>query len=90
VSKWPRLSAVELLERGTGFLDSRHFQELGYSERATESIRRNTRVVRFPDFGKDLVPVEDYLAYVAGHTYCDRCGDRVRPSRNRARIGERP
>lgn len=76
-----RRSAAELLEQGTGLLDSTHLHELGLSQRAVEAIWRNVPVVGLPGFGRPLVPVESYLALITESTYCDRCGDRVRPSR---------
>ena len=75
-----RRSAVELLAQQTGLLDSTHLRELGLSQRATEAVWRNEPVVQLPDFGRPLVPVEAYLALIAGHTYCDQCADRVRLS----------
>jgi hypothetical protein len=81
-----RPSAVELLAQGTGLLDSGHLRELGLSERAIEAVWRDTVVVVLPSFGRPLVPVEAYVALIAGNTYCDRCGNRVRPSRQ----GKRP
>jgi hypothetical protein len=80
-----RRSAVELLAQGTGLLDSTHLHELGLSERAIQAVWKNTTVVELPDFVRPLVPVEAYLALIAGHTYCDRCADRVRPGRTQRR-----
>lgn len=82
----PRPSAAELLAQGTGLLDSGHLRELGLSERAIEAVWRDAVVVDLPSFGRPLVPVEAYLALIAGNTYCDRCGDRVRSSHR----GRRP
>jgi hypothetical protein len=80
-----RSSAAELLARGIGFLDSGHFRELGLSERAIEAVWRDCPTVRLPSFDRPLVPVEAYLAFIADHTYCDRCADKVHPSRGRRR-----
>jgi hypothetical protein len=74
-----RRSAIELLEQGTGLLDSTHLRELGLSQRAIEAVWRNVPVVELPDFGRPLVQVEAYVALVSRNTFCDRCGDRVRP-----------
>lgn len=85
-----RRSAVELIEQGTGLLDSTHLRELGLSERAVEAVWKNTPVVEIPGFARPLVPVEAYLALIAGHTYCDRCGDRVRPGRTQRHTSQAP
>jgi hypothetical protein len=85
-----RRPVAELIAQGTGLLDSTHLTELGLSERAITALWREVPVVRLPDFIRPLVPVEAYLAHIAGHIYCDRCAERVRPGRSRARIGDRP
>jgi hypothetical protein len=76
-----RPSAVELLAQCTGFLDSGHLRELGLSERAIQAVWRDCPVVYLPGFGRPLIPVEAFVTFIAGNTYCDRCGDRVRPPR---------
>ena len=80
-----RLSAAELLAQGTGFLDSGHLQELGFSEKAIKAVWRDAPAVRLPTFTRPLVKVEAFQALIAGSTYCDRCADRVRPTRRRRR-----
>ncbi|HET9288098.1 MAG TPA: hypothetical protein VFO26_11110 [Gaiella sp.] len=80
----PRPTAAELLAQGT-LLDSGHFRELGLSERATQAVWRAVSVVYLPGFNRPLVPVEAYLALIAGNTYCDRCGDKVQPTRGGTR-----
>jgi hypothetical protein len=76
-----RRPAAELLAQRVGVLDSTHLAELGYSRRAMEALWRDIPLLDVPSFGRPLIPVEAYLAFLAGNTYCDRCGDRVRPSR---------
>jgi hypothetical protein len=76
-----RRAASELLEQGTGVLDSTHLAELGWSQRGIEALWRDLPVIDVPGFSRPLVRVEAYLAFLEENTYCDRCADRVRPSR---------
>jgi hypothetical protein len=76
-----RRSAVELLEQGVGVLDSTHLAELGWSQRGVEALWRNCPVIELDDFARPLLRVEAYVAFLKGHSYCDQCGDRVRPGR---------
>jgi hypothetical protein len=84
-----RRSAVELLDQGTGVLDSTHLHELGWSRRGIEALWRICPVVMLDDFARPLVCVEAYLAVLAGATYCDACANRVRPSGRRAAVRPR-
>jgi hypothetical protein len=43
-------------------------------------VFRECPVVVLPGYSRPLVRVRDYLALLDGSTYCDRCGDRVRPT----------
>ena len=82
-----RPSAAELLEQGVGVLDSTHLVELGWSQRGIEALWRDCPVLQLPGFARPLIRVEAYLAFLDGNTYCDRCGDRVRPSRRNRDTG---
>jgi hypothetical protein len=75
-----RPSAAELLKTPGALLTRSHFRELGLERRAIDSVFRNCRVVALPGYSRPMIPVEDYLALLEGSTYCDRCGDRVRPT----------
>jgi hypothetical protein len=55
-------------------------RELGLERRAIDAVFRECPVVQLPGYSRPLVRVADYLALLDGHTYCDRCGDRVRPT----------
>lgn len=74
-----RPSASELLQTPGALLQRKHFRELGLERRAIDAIYRHCRVVYMPDYSHGMVRVEDYLAFLAGHTFCDGCGDRVVP-----------
>jgi hypothetical protein len=47
--------------------------------RAVDAVFRECPVIVLPGYRRPLVRVRDYLALLEGATYCDRCGDRVRP-----------
>jgi hypothetical protein len=55
-------------------------RELGLERRAIDAVYRNCPVVVLDGYSRPLVRVEAFLAYLDGATYCDRCGDRVRPT----------
>jgi hypothetical protein len=61
-------------------LNRSDLRELGLERRAIDSVFRNCPVVVLPDYRRPMVKVEAYLALLDGSTYCDRCGDRVRPT----------
>ena len=71
-----RPSPIDLLERPDGFLTRTDLAELGLPRGAVDAIFKALPVVAFPGTRRPLIRVEDYLAFVAEHTYRD---DRVRP-----------
>jgi hypothetical protein len=71
-----RPSAEKLLERQDGFLTRSDLAELGLPRGAVDAIFKALPVIAFPGTRRPLIRVEDYLAFVAEHTYRD---DRVRP-----------
>jgi hypothetical protein len=74
-----RPSAVELLETPGALLMRSDLRELGLERRAIDAVFRECPVIELPGYSRPMVRREDYLALLAGHSYCDRCGDRVRP-----------
>jgi hypothetical protein len=76
-----RPTAEELLERPHAMLTRSHLRELGLERRAIDAVFRECPVHQLPGYTRPLVMVADYLALLEGSTYCDRCGDRVRPGR---------
>jgi hypothetical protein len=72
-----RPSAKELLAKPEGFLTRTDLAELGLPRGAVDAIFKALPVVAFPGTRRPLIRVEDYLAFVAEHTYRD---DRVRPT----------
>jgi hypothetical protein len=71
-----RPSAIELLAKPDGFLTRTDLTELGLPRGAVDAIFRALPVIAVPGYRRPLIRVEDYLAYIAEHTYRD---DRVRP-----------
>jgi len=76
-----RPSASELLATPGALLTRSHFRELGLERRAIDAVFRECTIVLLPGYSRPMVRREDYLALLDGSTYCDRCGDRVRPGR---------
>jgi hypothetical protein len=76
-----RPTAAELLRTEGALLTRSHLRELGLERRAVDAVFRECPVVQLPGYSRPLVRVSDYLALIEGSTYCDRCGDRVRPTR---------
>jgi hypothetical protein len=75
-----RPSAVETARDAGGELLTRSaLRELGLERRAIDAVFRECPVIVLPGYTRPMVRVTDYLALLAGSTYCDRCGDRVRP-----------
>src|SRR5215207_4693757 len=69
-------AAAELLETPGALLSRTHLRELGLERRAVDAVFRALPVVALPGYSRPLVRAEDYLAFLAEHTYR---GDRVRP-----------
>jgi hypothetical protein len=75
-----RPTAAELLETPGALLTRTDLRELGLERRAVDAVFRECPVVVLPGYRRPMVRVEAYLALLEGSTYCDRCGDRVRPT----------
>jgi hypothetical protein len=52
-------------------------RELGLQRGAVDAVFRALPVVALPGYSRPMVRAEDYLAFVAEHTYRD---DRIRPT----------
>jgi hypothetical protein len=76
-----RPSAAERLRTPEGLLTRSDLRELGLERRAVDAVFRECPVIVLPGYTRPLVRVSDYLALLEGSTYCDRCGNRVRPAR---------
>jgi hypothetical protein len=74
-----RPSAADRLATPGALLTRTDLRELGLERRAVDAVFRECPVVLLPGYTRPLVRVADYLALLDGSTYCDRCGDRVRP-----------
>jgi hypothetical protein len=87
-----RPSAAELLATPGAVLTRSDLRELGLERRAVDAVFRECPVIELPGYSRPLVRVEAYLALLEGSTYCDRCGDRVRPGvrHNAPALKERP
>jgi hypothetical protein len=72
-----RPSAVDLLERPGALLTRSDLRELGLQRGAVDAVFRALPVVVLPGYSRPMVRAEDYLEFVAEHTYRD---DRVRPT----------
>jgi hypothetical protein len=75
-----RPSAAELLQTPGALLTRTDLRELGLERRAVDAVFRHCPVIVLPDYTRPMIHTEAYLAFLDGHTYCDRCGDRVRPA----------
>ena len=73
-------TAADLVRQGTGFLTRTHLRELGLERRAIDAAFRECPAIVLPGYSRPMIQVEAFLALVEGATYCDRCGDRVRPT----------
>jgi hypothetical protein len=75
-----RPPAVERLKTPGALLTRTDLRELGLERRAVDAVFRECPVVVLPGYKRPMVKVADYLKLLEGSTYCDRCGDRVRPT----------
>jgi hypothetical protein len=75
----PRPPAAQLLRTPGALLTRSDLRELGLERRAVDAVFHECPVIVLPGYSRPMVRVEAYLALLDGHTYCDRCGDRVRP-----------
>jgi hypothetical protein len=74
-----RPSAATLLETPGALLTRTDLRELGLGRNAIDAIFRALPVVAIPGYRRVMVRREDYLAFIAEHTYDD---DRVRPTQS--------
>jgi hypothetical protein len=76
-----RPTAAQLLDTPGALLSRTDLRQLGLDRRAVDAVFRNCPVILLPGYNRPLVRAEAYKALLEGATYCDRCGDRVRPPR---------
>jgi hypothetical protein len=76
-----RPTAADLLRTPGALLTRGDLRDLGLERRAIDAVFRECPVIQLPNYSRPLVRVEAFLALLQGSTYCDRCGDRVRPRR---------
>lgn len=76
-----RPSAATLLETPGALLTRTDLRDLGLERRAVDSVFRECPIIVLPGYSRPMVRREAFLALLDGSTYCDRCGDRVRPVR---------
>jgi hypothetical protein len=75
-----RPTASELLRTPGALLSRSDLRALGLERRAVDVVFRECPVIQLPGYSRPLIRAEAYLAFLEGRTYCDRCGDRVRPT----------
>jgi hypothetical protein len=71
--------AAERLSTAEAFLSRTDLRDLGLERRAVDAVFRACPVIQLPGYSRPLIRVADYLALLDGATYCDRCGNKVRP-----------
>jgi len=74
-----RPSAAERVCDPEAVLTRSDLRDLGWERRGIDAIFRECLVILLPGYSRPVIRVADYLALLEGHSYCDRCGDRVRP-----------
>ena len=74
-----RPSAAERLHVPEALFSRSDLRELGLERRAVDVVFRECPVIELPGYSRPLIRVRDYLALLDGATYCDRCGNAVRP-----------
>jgi hypothetical protein len=74
-----RPSVPERLRVPEALLSRSDLRELGLERRAVDAVFRECPIIQLPGYSRPLVRVSDYLALLDGATYCDRCGNKVRP-----------
>jgi len=71
-------TSAQLLLTPGALLTRSHLRELGLERRAIDAVFRALPVVELPGYSRPMVRADQYLEFVARHTYAD---DRVRPCR---------
>jgi hypothetical protein len=79
-AKSRRPSPAELLATPGAHMHRTDFRNLGFERRAIDVIFRECPNVKLPGYSRPYVVSDDVRALLDGCTYCDRCGDRVRPT----------
>lgn len=74
-----RPSAAERVHNPDAVLSRTDLRDLGWERRGIDTIFRECPVIALPGYRRPVIRTRDYLALLEGSTYCDRCGDRVRP-----------
>jgi hypothetical protein len=64
-----RPSAPQRLDTPGGVLTRSDLRELGWERRAIDAIFRGCNVVFLPGYSRGVVLVEEYLKFIAQHTY---------------------
>jgi hypothetical protein len=76
-----RPSAAERVRVPEAYLTRSDLRELGWERRAIDVIFANCPLVSLPGYSRPTILVADYVRFLEQHTYHDRVGDRVRPTR---------
>jgi hypothetical protein len=74
-----RPSASQLLQTPGALLTRSDLRALGLERRAVDAVFRKCPNIVLDGYSRPMVRVEAYQAFLEDSTYCDRCGDRVRP-----------
>jgi hypothetical protein len=74
-----RPPASELLKTPGALLLRTDLRDLGLPKKMVDAVFRECPVIIVPGYSRPAIRREAYLALLEGSTYCDRCGDRVRP-----------
>jgi hypothetical protein len=72
-----RTTAQERLSTPDAVLTRSDLRELGWERRAIDAIWRACPIIFVPGYSRGVLRVDEYLAFVATHTYGR---DRVRPT----------
>jgi hypothetical protein len=75
-----RPHAAQLLKTPGALLTRSDLRELGLERRAVDAVFRACPIVVLPGYKRPMIRAADYLSLLEGSTYCDHCGDRVRPT----------
>ena len=75
-----RPSASKLVQNPDAVLSRTDLRELGWERRGIDTIFRECPVIVLPGYRRPMIRARDYLALLEGSSYCDRCGNRVRPT----------
>jgi hypothetical protein len=75
-----RPTAAERARTPEAFLSRSDLRELGLERRAIDAVFGNCPIIQLPGYKRPVIRSSVFRAFIEGETYCDRCGNRVRPT----------